>query len=122
MEYRLYIGVDVSKESFTVCIKNPNGKTVFQGSFPQSLEGFQDFLNTVNNLSPDPVIVGMESTSIYYLNLFSFLLENGINTVIINPSVIKNFSKLGIRDAKSDRKDAATIAEYLLYEIGRAHV
>jgi transposase len=69
----------------------------------------------VNNLSPDPVIVGMESTSIYYLNLFSFLLENGINTVIINPSVIKNFSKLGIRDAKSDRKDAATIAEYLLY-------
>jgi transposase len=115
MEYRLYIGVDVSKESFTVCIKNPNGKTVFQGSFPQSLEGFQDFLNTVNNLSPDPVIVGMESTSIYYLNLFSFLLENGINTVIINPSVIKNFSKLGIRDAKSDRKDASTIAEYLLY-------
>jgi transposase len=115
MEYRLYIGVDVSKESFTVCIKNPNGKTVFQGSFPQSLEGFQDFLNTVNNLSPEPVIVGMESTSIYYLNLFSFLLENGINTVIINPSVIKNFSKLGIRDAKSDRKDAATIAEYLLY-------
>lgn len=107
--------MDVSKESFTVCIKNPNGKTVFQGSFPQSLEGFQDFLNTVNNLSPDPVIVGMESTSIYYLNLFSFLLENGINTVIINPSVIKNFSKLGIRDAKSDRKDAATIAEYLLY-------
>jgi transposase len=115
MEYRLYIGVDVSKESFTVCIKNPNGKTVFQGSFPQSLEGFQDFLNTVNNLSTEPVIVGMESTSIYYLNLFSFLLENGINTVIINPSVIKNFSKLGIRDAKSDRKDAATIAEYLLY-------
>ena len=115
MEYRLYIGVDVSKESFTVCIKNPNGKTVFQGSFPQSLEGFQDFLNTVNNLSPEPVIVGMESTSIYYLNLFSFLLENGINTVIINPSVIKNFSKLGIRDAKSDRKDASTIAEYLLY-------
>jgi transposase len=115
MEYRLYIGVDVSKESFTVCIKNPNGKTVFQGSFPQSLEGFQDFLNTVNNLSTEPVIVGMESTSIYYLNLFFFLLENGINTVIINPSVIKNFSKLGIRDAKSDRKDAATIAEYLLY-------
>jgi transposase len=115
MEYRLYIGVDVSKESFTVCIKNPNGKTVFQGSFPQSLEGFQDFLNTVNNLSTEPVIVGMESTSIYYLNLFSFLLENGINTVIINPSVIKNFSKLGIRDAKSDRKDASTIAEYLLY-------
>jgi len=115
MEHRLYIGVDVSKESFTVCIKNPNGKTVFQGSFPQSLEGFQNFLNTVNNLSTDPVIVGMESTSIYYLNLFSFLLEKGINTVIINPSVIKNFSKLGVRDAKSDRKDAATIAEYLLY-------
>ncbi|MEM2074040.1 MAG: transposase, partial [Nitrososphaeria archaeon] len=72
MEYGLYIGIDVSKESFTVCIKNSKSKTIFQGSFPQSSEGFQNFLNTINDLSSDSItIVGMESTSIYYLNLFS---------------------------------------------------
>lgn len=116
MEYGLYIGVDVSKESFAVCIKSPNGKILFQGSFPQSSEGFQNFLNTINDLSPNSnPIVGMESTSIYYLNLFSFLVENNINTVIINPSAIKSFAELKSRGSKSDRKDAYIIAEYLLY-------
>lgn len=114
MEYGLYIGVDVSKESFTVCIRKPNGKIVFQGSFPQSSEGFQNFLNTINDLSPNS-IVGMESTSIYYLNLFSFLVENNINTVVINPSAIKSFAEFKSRGSKSDRKDASIIAEYLLY-------
>ena len=68
-------------------------------------------------ISPPQVyaIVGMESASIYYLNLLSFLVEHNINTVIINPSVIKSFSKLNVRDSKSDRKDASIIAEYLLY-------
>lgn len=116
MEYGLYIGIDVSKESFTVCIKNSKSKTIFQGSFPQSSEGFQNFLNTINDLSSDSItIVGMESTSIYYLNLFSFLIENNINTVIINPSVIKSFFDFKSRGSKSDRKDASMIADYLLY-------
>lgn len=116
MDYGLYIGVDISKESFAVCIKNPEGKTLFQGSFPQSLEGFQSFLQTINDTYPQTsVIVGMESTSIYYLNLLSFLIEHNIDTVIINPSVIKAFSELNIRNSKSDKKDASTIASYLLH-------
>lgn len=116
MEYGIYAGVDVSKESFTVCIRKPNGKIVFQGSFPQSSEGFQNFLNTINNLSTDSTpTVGMESTSIYYLNLFSFLIENNINTVVINPSAIKSFAEFKSRGSKSDRKDASIISEYLLY-------
>lgn len=57
----------------------------------------------------------MESTSIYYLNLFSFLIENNINTVVINPSAIKSFAEFKSRGSKSDRKDASIISEYLLY-------
>uniref|UniRef100_A0A7C3MKD2 Transposase IS110-like N-terminal domain-containing protein n=1 Tax=Dictyoglomus thermophilum TaxID=14 RepID=A0A7C3MKD2_DICTH len=52
----------------------------------------------------------MESTSIYYINLFSFLSEKGIPSVIINPSIIDRFSKVNLRPSKSDKKDAKTIS------------
>jgi len=116
MNYKFYIGVDVSKDSFTVCIKDSKGKNIFQSSFTQSIDGFQSFLDAINqSTSQAPSIIGMESTSIYYLNLLSFLIEHNINIAVINPSVINKFSKLGIRPYKSDKKDASTIAEYLLY-------
>jgi len=116
MEYALFIGVDVSKDSFAVCIKDSKGNSICQESFSQSMEGFKNFLQTISNLSnKNPIIVGMESTSIYFLNLFSFLLENSVNTVVINPSIINNFSKLNIRNSKSHGKDASTISDYLIY-------
>jgi len=116
MNYKFYVGVDVSKDSFAVCIKDSKGNGIFQGSFTQSLDGFQSFLDAINqSTSQAPSIIGMESTSIYYLNLMTFLIEHNINIVIINPSVINKFSKLDIRPYKSDKKDASTIALYLSY-------
>jgi len=116
IEYRFFVGVDVSKESFAVCIKDIKGKVIFENSFSQSLDGFKNFFQIVKGIGDETsVVVGMESTSIYFLNLFSFLVVNNINTVIINPTLIKNFSKLSLRNSKSDRKDASTIADYLLY-------
>ncbi|MGC9000974.1 IS110 family transposase [Caldisericum sp.] len=89
MNYEFYVGVDVSKDSFAVCIKDSKGNDIFQSSFTQSLDCFQSFLNAINrSTSQAPSIVGMESTSIYYLNLMAFLIEHNINTVVINPSVI----------------------------------
>jgi len=116
MDFQFFIGVDVSKDSFSVCIKEANGKTLFQGSFTQSLDGFKAFLNTINkHASQAPSIVGMESTSIYHINLLAFLIEHDVNVVVINPSVINKFSKLHNRPHKSDKKDASTIADYLIY-------
>jgi len=76
MDLQFFVGVDVSKDSFSVCIKEANGKTIFQGSFTQSLDGFKAFLNTINKHAPQaPSVVGMESTSIYHINLLAFLIE-----------------------------------------------
>lgn len=38
----------------------------------------------------------------------------GIDAVIINPLLISNFTKLSLRKTKTDKKDAMTIARYLL--------
>jgi len=56
----------------------------------------------------------MESTACYHINLFSFLSSKGFTVVIINPLLISNFMKLHLRKTKTDKKDAAVIAQFLL--------
>lgn len=56
----------------------------------------------------------MESTACYHINLYSFLISKGIETVVINPFLIKNFSKISLRKTKTDKKDAKTIASFIL--------
>jgi transposase len=56
----------------------------------------------------------MESTGCYHINLFSFLTSQGIRTMVVNPLLIANFAKLSLRKTKTDKKDAMTIARFLL--------
>ena len=44
----------------------------------------------------------------------SFLTVEGIRTVVVNPLLISNFAKLPLRKTKTDKKDASTIAKFLL--------
>jgi len=46
--------------------------------------------------------------------LFSYLTAEGYRVVIINPLLISNFVKLQLRKTKTDRKDAFTIAQFLM--------
>jgi transposase len=60
------------------------------------------------------VTVGMEATGCYHINLFAFLCSEGIACVVINPLLISNFARLSLRKTKTDKKDALTIAQFLL--------
>ena len=56
----------------------------------------------------------MESTASYHIALFSYLSAKGYRVAIINPLLIANFAKLSLRKTKTDKKDAFTIAQFLL--------
>jgi len=44
-----------------------------------------------------------------------FLLSSqGIGTLVVNPLLISNYAKLSLRKTKTDKKDAMTIARFLL--------
>jgi transposase len=60
----------------------------------------------------------MESTGSYHVNLYSFLTSQAIRTIVVNPLLIKNFSKLSLRKTKTDKKDAHTIARFLFAQRG----
>lgn len=114
--YKLFVGVDVSKDSFSAAGIDCKGNICFSISASMDSKGFPEFLETVSSICRDlsNVIVAMESTGCYHINLYSFLNSKGINTVIINPLFISNFVKLSLRKTKTDKKDALTIARFLL--------
>jgi len=114
--FRLYVGIDVSQDSISVAGLNPEGKELIQESYSVDTEGFDRFLKAMlehcNNL--EEVLAAMESTGCYHLNLFSFLTMQGTDAIVINPLLITNFAKLSLRKTKTDKKDAMTIAQFIL--------
>ena len=114
--YSLLVGVDVSKDYFSVSGLDAEGKERFSGSYEMNSHGFSEFLEILSSHAEglDQMIVAMESTGCYHINLFSFLSSQGIRTLVVNPLLISNFAKLSLRKTKTDKKDALTIARFLL--------
>jgi transposase len=112
----LIVGVDVSKESFAAAGLDGKGTRCFTQDCAMDIDGFSKFLKTIMAQQPEvsTVIVGMESTGCYHINLFSYLTSQGIRAIVINPLLISNFAKLTLRKTKTDKKDALTIAHFLL--------
>jgi len=110
--FSYFVGVDISKDSFTAAVKSNSSFTI--NSFKQSCQDFQKFINFINSHSTDPnsILIAMESTSTYYLPLLNFLKSFNFNISIINPSQIRNFSKIFLNPTKTDKIDAKTIAHF----------
>ena len=113
---KLFVGIDVSKEYSTAQALDENKKKLFYLRFPMDQGGFSELLNTIRKYSDSMagVTAAMESTGCYHINLFSFLSSEGIPCVIINPLLVANFGRLSLRKTKTDKKDARTIAEFLI--------
>jgi transposase len=113
---RVLVGVDISKDSFSAAGLDAEGNECFSGFYSMDSDGFCKFLEILTTRCRDlqKVLVGMESTGCYHINLFSFLTSQGIQAVVINPLLIANFAKRSLRKTKTDKKDARTIAKFLM--------
>lgn len=112
----LYVGIDVSKQSSSAQGLDAKGNKRFYLKFDMDSQGFSQLLRAIRKSCKDTrkVIVAMESTACYHINLFSYLTSKEICSVIINPLLISNFMKLSLRKTKTDKKDAHVIAQFLL--------
>ncbi len=113
--YSLFVGIDVSKDSFSVAVLDEKAKTIFSMCPLMNAQGFGEFTKalTAHHHDLSTVVVALESTGPYHLNLYSFLISRDITTIVLNPLIIANFTKLSLRKTKTDKKDAVTIARYL---------
>jgi transposase len=102
-----YNGIDISKASFDVAIKQKNGKfKLFQ--LENNLKGFKKLIKQIDSES----ITVMEATGTYFLPLASFLHKNNYKVAVVNPLQIKHFVRMRMVRAKTDKKDALMIASY----------
>jgi len=113
---KLYVGIDVSKETSSAHGLDERGKDCFHLSFEMNSKGFAELLKAIDEHRTEhsDVIAAMESTACYHINLYSFLISKGMATVVVNPLLISNFARLSLRKTKTDKKDAKTIASFLL--------
>ncbi len=59
----------------------------------------------------EKVMVGMEPTGHYWINLASWLMDEGITVVLVNPHHVKKSKELDDNlNRKTDRKDPKVIA------------
>ena len=113
---RSFVGVDISKDTFSAAGLDAEGNECFCGFYSMDSDGFGKFLEIVIARCPEreKVLVGMESTGCCHINLFSFLSSQGVPAVVINPLLIANFAKRSLRKTKTDKKDARTIAKFVM--------
>ncbi|RKZ23913.1 IS110 family transposase [bacterium] len=107
-----YIGIDISKDSFTYSIVNHRGKIVKQETVPFTRKSLQNFISLLKSLKP--VCIGIESTGPYHHLLSVNLRKHGFKPRIINPLLIKNFHKAtSLRKTKTDKIDSKIIADFM---------
>ncbi len=112
----LFVGIDVAKDTSSAQGIDSSGKGRFSLTFAMDSEGFMQLWKAIMQHSKDlsDALAAVESTACYHINLYSFLAAKGVSTVVINPLLIANFAKLSLRKTKTDKKDAMTIAQFLL--------
>lgn len=113
---KVFVGIDVSKDFSTAQGIDKNGKKLFYLRFAMNAGGFSELLKAMMKFTEHirEIAVAMESTGCYHINLFSFLSSEGVACVVVNPLLIANFARLSLRKTKTDKKDAHTIAQFLL--------
>jgi transposase len=107
-----YIGVDISKDTFDVCVLREKHKPIFK-KYSYINSEIKKFITFINK-GEDDVIVGMESSGIYHLRLATALFSKNIKTAVIHPLRTKRFSQMKMKRVKTDKEDSLMIAQYIM--------
>jgi transposase len=102
----VYVGIDVAKDRLDICLL-PSGQTL---SVDNTDEGIA---RIVGLLKPQPVkMIVLEATGRYQRRLASELLEADLPAAVVNPRQVRDYARALGKLAKTDRIDAAILANY----------
>lgn len=104
-----FVGIDVSKASLDVAIRQDNHSQHFQ--VPNQLQGFQSLEQRLQ-ASGEITLVALEATGRYGEALAYFLLEHGYSVNYLNLKLTHRFNQKSLRYSKTDAHDAHSIAHY----------
>ena len=115
------VGIDVAKDKHDCFILSSEGEVLADVfTIANNREGFETLLRTIRSCSgpTDNIKIGLEATGHYSYNILGFLLEKGMPPFLINPLHTNLYRKsLSLRQTKTDRIDARTIASMLMSDV-----
>ena len=112
------VGVDIAKRSHEATVIDDNGSKIKKPfNFKNDSSGFHSLLSVLESISldPDDFIIGMESTSHYWLALYSGLRKKGYTVHVFNPIQSNALREMYIRQVKNDDRDCFVIAEVIRF-------
>lgn len=125
VQYQLFVGIDIAATSATVVwirnaspadsnkLEKANKVTARSFTIEQTPVGFALLHNRLSatGISPAAILVVMEATSTYWMQLASALYEAGYAVSVINPKQAHDFAKALLQRAKTDNVDAQVLAQ-----------
>lgn len=126
MSKTLFVGIDVSRKSNTVCLMDDEGnklEKVFSipNNYPGACRLEGHLLSVMEKHRFDRIRIGVESTAFLDLHLVDFLASSELlsrfsSTVYqLNPKIICGFKKAYPHSEKTDKADAFVIADRLRF-------
>jgi len=105
------LGIDIAKAKFDVALRDPDGR-LRRKAFPNTAPGFAALHAWLQRQGVTRLHAALEATGTYGLALAEFLYDAGHVVSLLNPSITHAFAASQLRRAKTDRVDAALIAQY----------
>ena len=117
----IYVGIDVSKDKHDCFITNSDGEVLFNAfTIANNRDGFNELYQKIESVMEDitKVKAGLEATGHYSYNLLGYLIDKGLTAYVINPLHTNLYRKsLSLRQTKTDKVDARTIASMLMSDV-----
>ncbi|XID90363.1 IS110 family transposase [Paenibacillaceae bacterium WGS1546] len=112
------VGIDIAKDNHVAQVIDYRNRVLAPRSltFSNTAEGFEKFRRWIQDVQTrhhlTSLLIGMEPTGHYWFNLANWLLQQGIEVVLINPVLThRNKENRDNSPSKNDSKDALTIAD-----------
>lgn len=107
----VHMGIDIAKDSFEVHLLIGD-EAPESADFDNSPSGFKKLRRFVKKRNIKQLHACMEATGRYGEALAEFLYEQGFEVSVVNPARIKAYGQSQLRRNKTDRLDAALIADF----------
>jgi transposase len=103
------VGVDISKEIFHASAIGDNS---LHEEFANDPDNFKVFGDWLDEHFDQPPRVCMEATGSYGLRLTGWLVDQGIQTSVVNPARVSAYDDSELSRNNTDSSDAACIARF----------
>lgn len=119
-ERNIVVGIDIASEIHYARAFDWRGIELGQVfKFENSREGFDSFLSWMEGIKrdndKDRILVGAEPTGHYWFGVASYLKQENIKLVLVNPFHVKRSKELDDNHpSKTDQKDPKTIAKLVI--------